>query len=77
VGEAAEVVELKHKFPMLGEKADEELLQDKERQPKVPRVDTTSRVFSFWPWSFPAKCSNVDVYLGSSCRHGRVIRTRL
>jgi hypothetical protein len=71
------VVELKRKFPTLGEKADEELLQDKERPPKVPRVET-SRVFSFWPWSFPANCSNVDVYLGSSCGvHGRAIQTRL
>jgi enhancer of polycomb-like protein len=35
------VVELKRKFPTLGEKANEELFQDKERPLKVPRVDAT------------------------------------
>jgi enhancer of polycomb-like protein len=47
------VVDLKRKFPTLGEKADEELLQDKERPPKVPRVDTTSWVFLILAMEFP------------------------
>jgi len=38
------VVELKRKFPTLGDKADEELLQDKERVPKAPKVEGLSRL---------------------------------
>jgi hypothetical protein len=33
------VAELKRKFPSLGDKGDEELLQDKERAPKIPKMD--------------------------------------
>jgi len=35
------VVELKRKFPMLGDKVDEELLHDKERVPKIPKTEAS------------------------------------
>jgi enhancer of polycomb-like protein len=40
------ILELKRKFPALGDKADEELLQDKERVPKIPKTDGLSYVSS-------------------------------
>jgi enhancer of polycomb-like protein len=33
-------VELKRKFPMLGDKADEEMLHDKERVPKIAKMES-------------------------------------
>ena len=35
------LVELKRKFTSLGDKADEELLHDKERVPKNPKTDAS------------------------------------
>jgi enhancer of polycomb-like protein len=36
-----DLVELKRKFPSLGDKANEELLYDKERVPKHPKTETS------------------------------------
>ena len=36
-----DLVELKRKFPSLGDKADEELLHDKERVPKHPKNEAS------------------------------------
>jgi enhancer of polycomb-like protein len=50
------LVELKRKFPSLGAKEDEELLHDKERVPKRPRMDPASVCV----YSYMLSCGIID-----------------